>query len=129
MRHEQGRPVATIIGSSLPVTLSLVAVTVAVSCLLGIPLGLLAALGGEAVDFGVRALMTVLLALPPFLPNALRVVPVAAGVSALVGAAVSVVGFGIGGWVASRLCVVHTSRTALLSGALVWAVCLPAMPC
>ena len=36
------------------------------SLLLGIPLGLYAALGGGVADFTVRALLTVLLALPPF---------------------------------------------------------------
>jgi peptide/nickel transport system permease protein len=63
---QQGRPVSKIISSSLPVTLALILATVVISCLLGVPLGLLAALGGELVDFSVRTLMTVLLALPPF---------------------------------------------------------------
>jgi peptide/nickel transport system permease protein len=63
---QQGRPVSKIISGSLPVTLALIAATLVVSVLLGVPLGLLAALGGELVDFTVRSLMTVLLALPPF---------------------------------------------------------------
>jgi peptide/nickel transport system permease protein len=63
---EQGRPVSTIIRRSLPVTLSLVGATILLSCLIGIPLGLLAALREGPVDFAIRAFLTVLLALPPF---------------------------------------------------------------
>ena len=61
-----GRPISRIISASLPVSLALVGVTVLFSCLIGIPLGLRSALGGELFDFSARALMTVLLALPPF---------------------------------------------------------------
>lgn len=63
---QQGRPVSTIIKNALPVTLALVAATVVLSCLIGIPLGLYAALHGASADFSIRAFLTVLLAIPPF---------------------------------------------------------------
>lgn len=64
---QQGRPVNEIIADSLPVTLSLIAFTVVIACLLGIPLGLLAALSPRrATDVGVRSLLSVLIACPPF---------------------------------------------------------------
>jgi peptide/nickel transport system permease protein len=63
---QQGRPVSTIVASTLPVTLALIAATVLIACLLGVPLGLLAALSRGFVDFSIRAVMTALLALPPF---------------------------------------------------------------
>ena len=63
---QQGRPVSKIIRSALPVTLALIVTTVLISVLIGVPLGLMAALGGELVDFSIRTFVTVLLALPPF---------------------------------------------------------------
>lgn len=64
---QQGRPVAGIIGSTLPVTLALIAATIIVACLIGIPLGLLAALSPRhGVDAGIRTVLSLLLASPPF---------------------------------------------------------------
>jgi peptide/nickel transport system permease protein len=64
---QQGRPVLDIIGSTLPVTLSLIAATIVVACLLGIPLGLLAAISTHrSVDVAVRGALSLLLASPPF---------------------------------------------------------------
>ena len=64
---QQGRPVTAIIGATLPVTLALIGVTVLIACLLGIPLGLLAALSRRrGVDVAVRATLSILLASPPF---------------------------------------------------------------
>jgi peptide/nickel transport system permease protein len=64
---QHNRPVSQIVTKTLPVTLALVAGTMLFSCLIGIPLGLLAALSPRAsVDAGVRGLLTVLLATPPF---------------------------------------------------------------
>jgi hypothetical protein len=74
---------------------------------------------------GLLGLLASALALPPFPPNSLRAEPVSAVVAGVVAVVVSVLAFGIGGWVASRLSVLHTMRTALLCGALVWAVCTP----
>jgi hypothetical protein len=70
-------------------------------------------------------MLAALLALPPFLPNPLRFEPAAPGVGPLVVAIVSLLAFTLGGWVASRLSIVHTWRTGLLAGALVWALCVP----
>jgi peptide/nickel transport system permease protein len=64
---QQGRPVSEIIADTLPVTMSLIALTVAIACLLGIPLGLLAALAPwRGTDVGIRGLLSVLIASPPF---------------------------------------------------------------
>lgn len=63
---QQGRPVSVIIRDALPVTLSLIAFAVVLSCLVGIPLGLLAGLGPHWGDVGVRMLATLLLAVPAF---------------------------------------------------------------
>lgn len=63
---QQGRSVADIIGATLPVTLSLVVVTMLLSLLVGVPFGILAALRGGAADVAVRSSVMVLLATPPF---------------------------------------------------------------
>jgi peptide/nickel transport system permease protein len=64
---QQGRPVSEIIGDTLPVTLSLIAFTTVIACLLGIPLGLLAALAPwRGSDTGIRAFLSILIASPPF---------------------------------------------------------------
>jgi peptide/nickel transport system permease protein len=64
---QQGRPVTDIIGATMPVTLSLIAATIIVACLIGIALGLLAALTRRrSVDVAARGFMSLLLASPPF---------------------------------------------------------------
>ncbi len=85
-------------------------------------------IAGVFATFATMGLLGVLasaLGLPPILPNALRIVPVATGVVLLVGVIVAILGFGVGGWVAARLSVIHTLRTGLLASALVWAVSAP----
>ncbi len=76
-------------------------------------------------SLGLLGLLAAALALPPFLPNALRLDPAGGGVSFLVAAIVSILAFGAGGWLASKLSIVRTMRTGVLCGALVWAVCAP----
>ena len=64
---QQGRPVTDIIGETLPVTLSLIALATVFACLAGIPLGLFAALSPwRGSDTGTRTLLSVLIASPPF---------------------------------------------------------------
>jgi peptide/nickel transport system permease protein len=63
---QQNRPVLSIIGAALPTTLWLIAATVLVSTLTGVVLGLIAAARRGPLDTGIRTLMTVLLATPPF---------------------------------------------------------------
>lgn len=74
---------------------------------------------------GVLGLLAAAFALPPFLPNSLRIDPAGSGLTFLVASIVSILAFGAGGWLASRLSIVRTIRTGLLCGALVWAVCVP----
>lgn len=77
---QQGRPVVDIVGSTLPVTLSLIAGTILVACLLGIPLGLLAALSSRrGVDVAVRTVLSLMLASPPFFLGLLLILVVALG--------------------------------------------------
>jgi peptide/nickel transport system permease protein len=64
---EQNRPVTSIISATLPVTVSIVIATVFMSLVIGIPLGLAAALSRRrSVDILIRGGLSVLLALPPF---------------------------------------------------------------
>jgi peptide/nickel transport system permease protein len=63
---QQQRPAISIVGDTLPVTLYLVAATIVLSVLAGVPLGLFAALRPGAPDVSIRAFATVLLAVPPF---------------------------------------------------------------
>lgn len=64
---QQGRPVVDIVGSTLPVSAALIAVTIVMAFLLGSSLGLLAALWTRrGVDVAARAVMSCLLASPPF---------------------------------------------------------------
>lgn len=64
---QQGRPVSAVIGATLPVTLALIAATILVACIVGIPLGLAAALSRRrGVDTAIRATLSILLASPPF---------------------------------------------------------------
>jgi len=64
---EPGRTVLSIILSALPVTLTLIAIAVAVSAVSGIALGLWGALTSHrAIDQGVSGSAITLLALPPF---------------------------------------------------------------
>lgn len=63
-----GLAVSSVISSTLPTTLSIIAVTILISIVVGIPMGLLAALSkGRALDMGVRAVVSIALASPPFL--------------------------------------------------------------
>ena len=61
-----GRSVLSIVTNSLGVTLPVVAITMVISTVIAVPLGLLAGLRRGATDVGIRATMTVLLTLPPF---------------------------------------------------------------
>lgn len=62
------KSVASVIADSLPVTGVLVLVTALISCLVGLPLGLLAGSRETRwLDGPIRTLLTVLLATPPFL--------------------------------------------------------------
>ena len=61
-----GRSVQSIITQSLGVTLPVVAITMVISTVVAVPLGLLAGLRRGGTDVGVRATMTILLTLPPF---------------------------------------------------------------
>lgn len=63
---QQGTTVASIIGSTFPITMTLVLCAIVLSVLVGIPLGLLAGLAGGAKDAGTRILLTIMLTLPPF---------------------------------------------------------------
>jgi peptide/nickel transport system permease protein len=64
---QQGNSVNRIIAARLPVTLSVIGGAIVVACLLAIPLGLLAALTPHpGMDVAVRALLSVMLACPPF---------------------------------------------------------------
>jgi len=64
---QQGRPVSTIIGNTLPVTLSLIVATIVVSAVIGVPLGLLAAINPvRSSDLTIRVGLSLLLASPPF---------------------------------------------------------------
>lgn len=80
---QQGRPVSKIVGSSLPITLALILATVIISLLIAVPLGLMAALGGDFVDFSIRTFMTVLLAVPPFFLGLILILFVSVRVGAL----------------------------------------------
>ena len=61
-----GRSVQSIIVDSLGVTLPVVAITMVISTVISVPLGLLAGLRRGVTDVGIRATMTILLTLPPF---------------------------------------------------------------
>lgn len=63
---QQGKSVTSIIGSTLPITLLLVALTIVISVLVGVPLGLLAAARAGPLDMLIRGFLTVLLSVPPF---------------------------------------------------------------
>lgn len=63
---QQNKSVTSIIGATLPITLYLVAFTIVISVLIGVPLGLLAAARAGPVDVFIRGFLTVLLSLPPF---------------------------------------------------------------
>ena len=65
---QQGRPVSSIVFPAMGTTLLLTFTAVAISLLVGIPLGLAAALiPRTGVDFTLRSLAAVLLATPPFM--------------------------------------------------------------
>lgn len=77
---QQGRAVTSIIGPSLGVTFSVIAVTVVLSLAIGVPLGLLAGLMKlKAVDVSVRVLSVVLLSMPPFFLGLVLLLVVALG--------------------------------------------------
>lgn len=77
---QTGRPVTAIIGPSLGVTFSVIAVTVVLSLAIGVPLGLLAGLMKlRAVDVSVRVLSVVLLSMPPFFLGLVLLLVVALG--------------------------------------------------
>jgi peptide/nickel transport system permease protein len=64
---DRGRSVISIVMDAVPITLTLIALTVVISALVGIALGLWGALTRyRAVDEGVSALAIGMLALPPF---------------------------------------------------------------
>jgi peptide/nickel transport system permease protein len=64
---QSDQSVATIIGRTLPVTIDLIVATMILSVVVGVPLGLLAALTPRpAVDHGTRIGLVILLATPPF---------------------------------------------------------------
>ncbi|MCC6830894.1 MAG: ABC transporter permease [Thermoleophilia bacterium] len=63
---QQGRPVTTIVGETLTITLYLVFASIVISLVVGVALGLLAATRHGWPDVTVRAGLTVLLAVPPF---------------------------------------------------------------
>jgi peptide/nickel transport system permease protein len=72
---QQGRPVSTIIGHALPVTLSLILATIVVSAAIGVPLGLLAALNPvRGSDVTIRVGLSLLLASPPFFLGLLLII-------------------------------------------------------
>jgi peptide/nickel transport system permease protein len=86
---QQGRSVNAIVAARLPVTLAVIAGTVILSLLIGIPLGLLAALSGKrGVDVGVRTTLSLLLASPPFF----------LGLLLILGPALAFGWFPAGGW-------------------------------
>jgi peptide/nickel transport system permease protein len=61
-------PVTDIVIPALKVTLTLIAASVVISLLVGIPLGIISGVTRTAgVDLGIRGVMMVLLAMPPFL--------------------------------------------------------------
>lgn len=63
-----GLPVSQVILSSLPVTLSVIVLTLLIATVTGIPIGLVAALSKRrSLDVGIRALVSICLASPPFL--------------------------------------------------------------
>jgi peptide/nickel transport system permease protein len=72
---QQGRPVSTIIGNTLPVTVSLIGATILISVAIGAPLGLLAALNPlRGADLTIRVGLSLLLASPPFYLGLLLVI-------------------------------------------------------
>jgi peptide/nickel transport system permease protein len=86
---QQGRDVDAIIAARLPVTLSVIAGTIVLGCLIAIPLGLLAALAPwRGTDSGVRTLLSLLLACPPFF----------IGLLLILGPALALGWFPAGGW-------------------------------
>lgn len=61
------QPVSSIVSQSLGVTLSLIALTVILSCVLGVCFGVISGMQrGRAPDIGIRSVSIVLLAMPPF---------------------------------------------------------------
>jgi peptide/nickel transport system permease protein len=65
--YASGRPVWTVIMDALPVTGSLALVAIVLTLLIGVPLGILAALKkGSLVDRAVSAVCAVAIAVPPF---------------------------------------------------------------
>jgi peptide/nickel transport system permease protein len=61
------QPVSGIVFQSLGVTLSLIALTVILSCVLGVCFGVISGMQrGRAPDIGIRSVSIVLLAMPPF---------------------------------------------------------------
>jgi peptide/nickel transport system permease protein len=64
---QQGRPVRAIVAATLPVTLSVIAATVVLSCVVGATVGIVAALTPRRwIDLLIRGGLSSLLALPPF---------------------------------------------------------------
>ncbi|MFT3863800.1 MAG: ABC transporter permease [Solirubrobacterales bacterium] len=63
---QRGKSVTSIIGSSLPVTLYVAVGALIISAVLGMAIGIFAALVGGVFDFGSRVTVMVLLATPPF---------------------------------------------------------------
>lgn len=89
---QQGRPVTDIVGSTLPVTLALIAAAVLLSVAIGIPLGIVAArTRWAALDFVVRGASITLLAIPPFFIGLLLILAFALGTG----------WFPVGGWAGS----------------------------
>lgn len=89
---EQSRPVTTIIASSLPVTLALIAGSAVLSVVIGVPLGIVAATTRRGyVDGAVRGMSVVLLATPPFFIGLLLILGFALGTG----------WFPVGGWAGS----------------------------
>lgn len=76
--YASGQPVTTMIGNALPVTASLALVAILFTLLLGVPLGVLAALKrGRAADRVVSAVSAVAIAVPPFVFGFILVIAVA----------------------------------------------------
>jgi peptide/nickel transport system permease protein len=87
-----GRPVTAIIGSALPITLAVVAGSVLLSVVIGIPLGIVAATTRRGhVDVAVRGVSTVLLATPTFFIGLLLILGFGLGTG----------WFPVGGWAGS----------------------------
>jgi peptide/nickel transport system permease protein len=79
-----GRPVAQMVGQAFPVTLRLALATVGLAVLLGVPLGLLSAIGrGSAADAAARVLALVGMSVPSFVVAVVLILGLALGLGAV----------------------------------------------